>query len=152
MKFIFEAAGDDLRVLGRVKKREMRLNNTYSTHIASRYVLQRELGLKFPLGFRDKLHHKIYSSLQPSGSWDYSRSSSTKVANQISAGGVFNLEYSPDGSVFVSCMPSHILVAILDLDSLVHAFSLYFFPPICSVYQALMGSFVSFVIENYLYT
>ena len=74
----------------------MRLNNTYSTHIASKYLLQRELGLKFPLGFRDRLHHKIYSSLQPAGSWDYSHSSSSKSGSQIH-GGVFNLEYSPDG-------------------------------------------------------
>ena len=72
----------------------MRLNNTYSTHIASKYVLQRELGLKFPLGFRDKLHHKIYSSLQPTGFWD--PPSCVKCPNNIH-GGVFNLEYSPDG-------------------------------------------------------
>lgn len=66
----------------------MRLNNTYSTHIASKFVLQRELGLKFPLGFRDKLHHKIYSSLQPL--------TSEKSGSNVH-GGVFNLEYSPDG-------------------------------------------------------
>jgi hypothetical protein len=79
----------------------MRLNNTYSTHIASKYVLQRELGLKFPLGFRDRLHHKIYSSLQPAGSWDHSLSSSSKSGSHIH-GGVFNLEYSPDGYAIIT--------------------------------------------------
>ena len=74
----------------------MRLNNTYSTHIASKFVLQRELGLKFPLGFRDKLHHKIYSSLQPFGFWDHAKATSEKSGSNVH-GGVFNLEYSPDG-------------------------------------------------------
>ena len=74
----------------------MRLNNTYSTHIARKYVLQRELGLKFPLGFRDKLHHKIYSSLQPTGPSEPDPLSCTKNHSNIH-GGVFNLEYSPDG-------------------------------------------------------
>ena len=74
----------------------MRLNNTYSTHIASKFVLQRELGLKFPLGFRDKLHHKIYSSLAPDGFWDHAKATSEKSGCNVH-GGVFNLEYSPDG-------------------------------------------------------
>ena len=70
-------------------------------HIASKFVYHRELGLKHPLGFRDRLYHKIYSSLQPLGSWDHSLASSSKQGNHFN-GGVFNLEYSPDGKILIA--------------------------------------------------
>lgn len=76
----------------------MRLNKPDARRVVtSRYVQQRELGLDFPLGFQDKLHHKIYSSLRTYESWDHTKSCN-KSGNLVH-GGVFNLEYSPDGSV-----------------------------------------------------
>ncbi len=77
----------------------MRLNRPDSKFISiTKYVNQREVGPKFALGFQDKLHHKIYSSLTTSGCWDHSKASSIKSGNTVH-GGVFNLEYSPDGYV-----------------------------------------------------
>lgn len=58
----------------------------------SLWLRQRELGIKFPLGHADRFHKTLYSSVQPVTSWDHTLS----VAAH---GGVFNLEYSPDGLV-----------------------------------------------------
>lgn len=71
----------------------------FSPHTAANVVRQRELGLKCSLGHLDKLHRKIYSSLYPFGYWDYASSAEFKTGNSAS-GGVFNLEYSPDGYLF----------------------------------------------------
>lgn len=56
------------------------------------WLRQRELGINFPLGHGDSFHKTLYSSVQPVTSWDHKE-------NLCSAmhGGVFNLEYSPDG-------------------------------------------------------
>lgn len=55
--------------------------------------------MKFPLGHSDNFHKTLYSSIQPITSWDH--------GDNLSAarhGGVFNLEYSPDGLVTWSCI------------------------------------------------
>lgn len=60
----------------------------------SLWLRQRELGVKFPLGHSDHFHKTLYSSMQPVTSWDH--------GDNLTAarhGGVFNLEYSPDGLV-----------------------------------------------------
>lgn len=70
----------------------------------SLWLRQRELGVKFPLGHSDDFHKTLYSSIQPITSWDH--------GDNLTAarhGGVFNLEYSPDGSVanvLVCCFTS----------------------------------------------
>ncbi|XP_015430172.1 PREDICTED: DDB1- and CUL4-associated factor 10 [Dufourea novaeangliae] len=61
----------------------------------SLWLRQRELGIKFPLGHADRFHKTLYSSIQPVTSWDHALSSATH-------GGVFNLEYSPDGSLLLA--------------------------------------------------
>lgn len=67
----------------------------------SLWLRQRELGVKFPLGHSDNFHKTLYSSIQPITSWDH--------GDNLTAarhGGVFNLEYSPDGLVTWSCLTS----------------------------------------------
>lgn len=61
-------------------------------HLNSTWLRQRELGISLPLGHNDRFHKTLYSSVQPVTSWDHNE-------NLFSAihGGVFNLEYSPDG-------------------------------------------------------
>ncbi|XP_053975782.1 DDB1- and CUL4-associated factor 10 [Hylaeus anthracinus] len=61
----------------------------------SLWLRQRELGIKFPLGHADRFHKTLYSSIQPVTSWDHALSPATH-------GGVFNLEYSPDGSLLLA--------------------------------------------------
>jgi WD repeat-containing protein 32 len=56
------------------------------------YIRQRELGMHFPMGHSDRFYKTLYTSMQPITSWDHSE----KVTCAIH-GGVFNLEYSPDG-------------------------------------------------------
>lgn len=68
----------------------------------SLWLRQRELGVKFPLGHNDNFHKTLYSSIQPITSWDHGDNLTT-----ARHGGVFNLEYSPDGLVmwFVNVYP-----------------------------------------------
>ncbi|XP_043479548.1 DDB1- and CUL4-associated factor 10 [Leptopilina heterotoma] len=66
-------------------------------HLNSMWLRQRELGISQPLGHNDRFHKTLYSSVQPVTSWDHNE-------NLVSAihGGVFNLEYSPDGSLLLA--------------------------------------------------
>ena len=52
--------------------------------------------MKFPLGHNDDFHKTLYSSIQPITSWDHGEN-----LTAARHGGVFNLEYSPDGSVTI---------------------------------------------------
>ncbi|XP_017889816.1 DDB1- and CUL4-associated factor 10 [Ceratina calcarata] len=71
----------------------------------SLWLRQRELGIKFPLGHSDRFHKTLYSSIQPVTSWDHALSSTA------AHGGVFNLEYSPDGSLLLAaCEKKSILM------------------------------------------
>ncbi|OAD56534.1 DDB1- and CUL4-associated factor 10 like protein [Eufriesea mexicana] len=71
----------------------------------SLWLRQRELGIKFPLGHADRFHKTLYSSIQPVTSWDHALSANA------AHGGVFNLEYSPDGSLLLAaCEKKSILM------------------------------------------
>ncbi|XP_076759821.1 DDB1- and CUL4-associated factor 10 homolog [Xylocopa sonorina] len=71
----------------------------------SLWLRQRELGIQFPLGHSDNFHKTLYSSIQPVTSWDHALSSTA------AHGGVFNLEYSPDGSLLLAaCEKKSILM------------------------------------------
>lgn len=63
----------------------------------SLWLRQREMGMKFPLGHQDRFYKTLYSSIQPVTSWDHRNDLST-----AQHGAVFNMEYSPDGLVFMA--------------------------------------------------
>ncbi|XP_014218160.1 DDB1- and CUL4-associated factor 10 isoform X2 [Copidosoma floridanum] len=70
------------------------------------YLRQRELGLKFPMGHSDRFFKSLYTSIQPVSSWDHHHKLSSAMH-----GGVFNLEYSPDGSLLLAaCEKKSILM------------------------------------------
>ncbi|KYN23460.1 DDB1- and CUL4-associated factor 10 like protein [Trachymyrmex cornetzi] len=83
----------------------------------SLWLRQRELGVKFPLGHSDDFHKTLYSSIQPITSWDH--------GDNLTAarhGGVFNLEYSPDGSLLLAaCEKKSILMFDPLCRKLIHA-------------------------------
>ncbi|EZA55512.1 DDB1- and CUL4-associated factor 10 [Ooceraea biroi] len=83
----------------------------------SLWLRQRELGMKFPLGHSDDFHKTLYSSIQPITSWDH--------GDNLTAarhGGVFNLEYSPDGSLLLAaCEKKSILMFDPLCRKLIHA-------------------------------
>ncbi|KAL6263504.1 hypothetical protein P5V15_006295 [Pogonomyrmex californicus] len=83
----------------------------------SLWLRQRELGVKFPLGHSDDFHRTLYSSIQPITSWDH--------GDNLTAarhGGVFNLEYSPDGSLLLAaCEKKSILMFDPLCRKLIHA-------------------------------
>lgn len=54
---------------------------------------KRERGIKHNAGFEDKIHKSIYTHLEPYSCWN---SNSGNDSNS-EYGGVYNLEYSPDG-------------------------------------------------------
>lgn len=56
------------------------------------WLQERELGFKKRLGFADAFSNKLYSSLRTHDYWDQFQHTSNKIH-----GGVFNLEFSPDG-------------------------------------------------------
>ncbi|KAG7191124.1 hypothetical protein KM043_007156 [Ampulex compressa] len=83
----------------------------------SLWLRQRELGIKFPLGHGDHFHKTLYSSIQPVTSWDHADNLSTATH-----GGVFNLEYSPDGSLLLAaCEKKSILMFDPLRRNLIHA-------------------------------
>ncbi|XP_018392603.1 PREDICTED: DDB1- and CUL4-associated factor 10 [Cyphomyrmex costatus] len=83
----------------------------------SLWLRQRELGVRFPLGHSDDFHKTLYSSIQPITSWDH--------GDNLTAarhGGVFNLEYSPDGSLLLAaCEKKSILMFDPLCRKLIHA-------------------------------
>ncbi|XP_032665782.1 DDB1- and CUL4-associated factor 10 [Odontomachus brunneus] len=82
-----------------------------------RWLRQRELGVKFPLGHSDQFHKTLYSSMQPVTSWDHGDNLTT-----ARHGGVFNLEYSPDGSLLLAaCEKKSILMFDPLCRRLIHA-------------------------------
>lgn len=56
------------------------------------WLRERELGIKFSLGHVDRFHKTLYSSTQAVDSWNQGED-----IKKTKYGGVFNLEYSPDG-------------------------------------------------------
>lgn len=83
---------------------------------SSLWLRQRELGVQFSLGHADHFHKTLYSSIQPVTSWDHALSAAA------AHGGVFNLEYSPDGSLLLAaCEKKSILMFDPLRRSLIHA-------------------------------
>lgn len=62
----------------------------YSAFNPYRFI-QRETGFGTPLGAGDALARSLYCGMKPIASWDYEQ------ANSLPTGGVFNLEFSPEG-------------------------------------------------------
>ncbi|KAF4521056.1 hypothetical protein B566_EDAN008128 [Ephemera danica] len=58
------------------------------------YLRNRETGNSQPLGYTDAFSKKLYSTCYPYASWNN--------ANGNTHGGVYNLEFSPDGSLLVA--------------------------------------------------
>lgn len=58
----------------------------------SDFLRHREIGKKSTLGFGDTFNKGIYTSLQPYSTWDQQTDDEGTLH-----GGVFNLEFSPDG-------------------------------------------------------
>ncbi|XP_026333283.1 DDB1- and CUL4-associated factor 10 homolog isoform X4 [Hyposmocoma kahamanoa] len=67
----------------------------YSAFNPYRFI-RRETGFGTPLGAGDALARSLYCGMKPIASWDYEQ------ANSLPTGGVFNLEFSPEGSLLVA--------------------------------------------------
>lgn len=55
------------------------------------WLLKRERGIKHKSGEEETVHKSVYSSVEPYSSWNNSSDGPTEY------GGVYNLEFSPDG-------------------------------------------------------
>lgn len=56
------------------------------------WLRQREIGCKPSIGLQDSCMKSLYSKIVPSWTWDYTESHQNSMP-----GGIFNLEFSPDG-------------------------------------------------------
>ncbi|XP_061721757.1 DDB1- and CUL4-associated factor 10 isoform X2 [Cydia pomonella] len=74
-------------------------------------LFRREVGFAPPLGAGDALARSLYCGMKPIASW------SSEDANALPTGGVFNLEFSPDGSLLVAACEKK---SIQIFDSLTH--------------------------------
>ncbi|CAK1550447.1 unnamed protein product [Leptosia nina] len=59
-------------------------------------LLQRECGFPRPVGGEDAMARSLYCGMKPIASWDSDQN------NALPTGGVFNLEFSPEGSLLVA--------------------------------------------------
>ncbi|XP_064074024.1 DDB1- and CUL4-associated factor 10 homolog isoform X3 [Vanessa tameamea] len=59
-------------------------------------LLRRESGFENPVGASDAMARSLYCGMKPIASWD------CEQANALPTGGVFNLEFSPEGSLLVA--------------------------------------------------
>ncbi|XP_045502641.1 DDB1- and CUL4-associated factor 10 homolog isoform X3 [Colias croceus] len=59
-------------------------------------MIQRECGFQKPIGAGDAMARSLYCGMKPIASWDCDQ------YNALPTGGVFNLEFSPDGSLLVA--------------------------------------------------
>ncbi|XP_015119258.1 DDB1- and CUL4-associated factor 10 [Diachasma alloeum] len=81
------------------------------------WLQHREMGMNPPLGHSDRFFKTLYSSIQPVTSWDHGENPCNAMH-----GGVFNLEFSPDGSLLVGvCEKKSILMFDPLCRRLVHA-------------------------------
>ncbi|KAK7076261.1 DDB1- and CUL4-associated factor 10 [Halocaridina rubra] len=74
-------------------------------------IRRREMGLRATLGYESNLKKCLYSSMTPSTSWDPQKND--PKTGFIGHGGVFNLEFSPDGSHLVAAC-EHRAVMVFD--------------------------------------
>lgn len=59
-----------------------------------KWLRNREIGHKNVPGTSDKMYREMYSTIRPIASWESYMSSKVAVP-----GGIFNLEFSPDGYI-----------------------------------------------------
>ncbi|XP_013171033.1 PREDICTED: DDB1- and CUL4-associated factor 10 isoform X1 [Papilio xuthus] len=59
-------------------------------------LLRQEIGLPTPIGAENALSKSLYCGMKPIASWDYEKD------NDVPTGGVFNLEFSPEGNLLVA--------------------------------------------------
>lgn len=76
----------DLDGLQSVKRRR-------STNFRDTYLRNREYGFRPKYGDQSRLHCEMYTSIYPIAKWEYDVANS----NITNPGGIFNLEFSPDG-------------------------------------------------------
>ena len=82
---------------------KLKLGKHYGGFFPYNEIRRREYGLKEPLGWESQFKYSLYSSLSPnSKSWDPNMldpGSDLKKGQApfVNHGGVFNLEFSPDG-------------------------------------------------------
>lgn len=55
-------------------------------------LLNKELGFPTPVGAGDALSRSLYCGMKPIASWD-----SEQATHSLPTGGVYNLEFSPEG-------------------------------------------------------
>ncbi|CAK1583823.1 unnamed protein product [Parnassius mnemosyne] len=59
-------------------------------------LIRRETGFQNPIGAENAIARSLYCGMKPIASWD------CEQANDVPTGGVFNLEFSPEGSLLVA--------------------------------------------------
>lgn len=65
--------------------------------LSAAYLRNRELGMTPKIGSSDRFMKGLYTSFRPCNYWDHNES-----LQNASPGGIFNLEFSPDGSLLVA--------------------------------------------------
>lgn len=61
-------------------------------NFAFSFLKNRELGARPKIGSNDRFMNGLYKSLSPCSNWDHSEG-----LQNAAPGGIFNLEFSPDG-------------------------------------------------------
>uniref|UniRef100_A0A1B6LSV5 Uncharacterized protein n=1 Tax=Graphocephala atropunctata TaxID=36148 RepID=A0A1B6LSV5_9HEMI len=82
-----------------------------------KWLRQREIGCKPSIGIQDGFMKSLYSNIMPCSTWDYNDSLQHSMP-----GGVFNLEFSPDGSLLVAACEKRSILMFDPLSrKLIHA-------------------------------
>ncbi|CAH1404234.1 unnamed protein product [Nezara viridula] len=76
----------------------MKMPPTLETaHFATKFIRDREVGLRPRAGSTNQFMRGLYNAFAPCTSWDHNES-----LQNAAPGGIFNLEFSPDGSLLVA--------------------------------------------------
>lgn len=74
------------------------MGSSYNSTFMGRYsafspyrLIRRETGFPNPIGSENAIARSLYCGMKPIASWD------CEQANDVPTGGVFNLEFSPEG-------------------------------------------------------
>uniref|UniRef100_A0A0K8TEF6 Uncharacterized protein n=1 Tax=Lygus hesperus TaxID=30085 RepID=A0A0K8TEF6_LYGHE len=76
---------------------EWRCGRSSNSNFAYSFLRERELGNRPKLGSNDRFMNGLYQSFVPCTYWDHNES-----LQNAAPGGIFNLEFSPDGSLLVA--------------------------------------------------
>ena len=90
-----------------------RIMTSRVTGIGPTWFDRRQMNFQNPLGTRDYIYGQMYSKILRTGSWDYS---SCNTSSSV-YGGVFSLEFSPEGSLLVAACEKR---SVLVFDPLTH--------------------------------